>query len=199
MIRMLHDFIGREAFKTGMKAYLTKYSYKNAETPDLWKALGEASGKPIDSIMSTWTSQMGFPLITVARESSNVIKLTQEKFNADGSTDPAYHWKVPIKILTSAGIIHDVLLEDKSMSVTLEEGLDWYKVNTGVVGYYRVKYEDPEDLLRLKPAIEDLTLSEVDRLGIMDDLFALVQSGKTDTVSALKLMEAFKVLSYKDS
>ena len=67
VIRMLHDFIGRDAFKAGMKDYLSKYAYKNTLTPDLWNALGEASGKPIDSIMSTWTSQMGFPLITVTR------------------------------------------------------------------------------------------------------------------------------------
>ena len=45
---MLHEFIGRDAFKAGMKAYLTEHSYKNTLTADLWKALGEASGKPID-------------------------------------------------------------------------------------------------------------------------------------------------------
>jgi len=201
VIRMLHDFIGREAFKSGMKAYLTKFSYKNAETPDLWRSLGEASGKPIDAIMSTWTSQMGFPLITASKlEDGKTIKLSQEKFNADGSTDAptkSFQWKVPVKILTSSGKVHEVLLEDKSTTVTLDD-VDlnatgsWYKVNAGFVGYYRVKYENPEDLLQLRPAIEEKTLSEVDRLGLMDDLFALVQAGKTDTVSALKLMEAFK-------
>jgi len=196
VIRMLHDFIGRDAFKAGMKSYLTKFSYKNAETSDLWASLGEASGKPIDSIMSTWTSQMGFPLITVSSEKQDggktVLNLSQEKFNADGSSTPGAIWKVPIKILTSSGKVQEVLLEEQTTTVTLEGQEDWYKVNAGFVGYFRVKYADPEDLLTLRPAIENKTLSEVDRLGLMDDLFALVQAGKTDTVSALKLMEAYK-------
>jgi len=195
VIRMLHDFIGRDAFKAGMKDYLSKYAYKNTLTPDLWNALGEASGKPIDSIMSTWTSQMGFPLITVTRE-GNQLTLSQEKFNADGSSEPAgsYHWKVPINILTAKGKVHKVLLEEKSMTVTLDDlsAEDWYKVNAGFTGYFRVKYGNPEDLLLLRPAIESQTLDETDRLGIMDDLFALVTAGKMDTVSALKVIEAFK-------
>jgi len=193
VIRMLHDFIGRDAFKAGMKDYLTKHSYKNTQTSDLWKALGDASGKPIDSIMSTWTSQMGFPLVTVSRE-GNAVTLTQEKFNADGSSEPGYHWKVPVNILTAKGKVHKVLLEDKSMTVTLDDldSGEWYKVNADFTGYYRVKYANPEDLLLLRPAISSQALGETDRLSIMDDLFALVGAGKVDTVSALKVIEAFK-------
>ena len=56
----------------------------------------------------------------------------------------------------------------------------------------RVKYSNPDDLLLLRPAIEAQILDETDRLGIMDDLFALVGAGKVDTVSALKVIEAFK-------
>ena len=43
---MLHDFIGREAFKNGMKHYLTTHSYQNTQTEDLWASLETASGKP---------------------------------------------------------------------------------------------------------------------------------------------------------
>ena len=83
---------------------------------------------------------MGFPLVTASREGeSNSITLIQEKFNADGSSEPGYHWKVPINILTQKGKVHKVLLEDKSMTVTLDD-LDkgeWYKVNADFTGYYR--------------------------------------------------------------
>ena len=37
-----------------MKEYLTKFSYKNTETPDLWACLEEASKKPVGKIMTTW-------------------------------------------------------------------------------------------------------------------------------------------------
>ena len=52
-------------FKAGMHSYLTKYAYKNTETPQLWTELEAASGKPLAAVMSTWTGQMGFPVIQV--------------------------------------------------------------------------------------------------------------------------------------
>ena len=200
VIRMLHNYIGNEAFRLGMKGYLTKFSYKNALTADLWTSLEEASGKPVAKVMSTWTGQMGFPVIKVKHSpGEKMLTLTQEKFDADGGASEEskkYHWNVPIKVLTSKGNVHEFLLEDKSMTVTLEE-LDestWYKINPGFVGYYRVSYDDadPNNMEMLKASIKNQTLSEVDRLGLLDDLFALVQAGKANTVDALKLMDAFK-------
>ena len=32
---------------------------------DLWASLEAASGKPVLTVMSTWTKQMGFPVIAV--------------------------------------------------------------------------------------------------------------------------------------
>jgi puromycin-sensitive aminopeptidase len=52
-------------FRKGMNAYLTKHKYQNTFTEDLWAALGNASGKPVQEIMSTWTKQMGFPVLKV--------------------------------------------------------------------------------------------------------------------------------------
>lgn len=49
-----------------MHLYLSRHKYKNTFTEDLWAALGEASGKPIQAIMSSWTQQMGFPVIKVS-------------------------------------------------------------------------------------------------------------------------------------
>ena len=65
-------------------------------------------------------------------------------------------------------------------------------LNSGCVGYYRVHYQDEQDLNRLKPAIENKILGEVDRLSLIDDLFALVQAGKAETTDALELIKAFK-------
>ena len=87
VIRMLHNYIGNDAFKKGMKHYLTKHSYKNTQTEDLWASLETASGKPVGKVMTTWTSQMGFPLIHVesrVEAGKKILTLTQEKFNADG-------------------------------------------------------------------------------------------------------------------
>ncbi len=38
---------------------------------DLWAALEAASGKPVLDVMSTWTKQMGFPVISVEGKQVN--------------------------------------------------------------------------------------------------------------------------------
>ena len=58
VIRMLHDYIGDEAFRQGLHNYLTEYSYKNTITENLWSHLAKASKKPVNEVMSSWTLQM---------------------------------------------------------------------------------------------------------------------------------------------
>ena len=50
VIRMLFHYIGIDAFRKGMKQYLEKYTYSNAETGDLWACLEAASGKPVNKV-----------------------------------------------------------------------------------------------------------------------------------------------------
>lgn len=101
---------------------------------------------------------------------------------------------IPITISTSESNGKEVVstvLESKSMDVTLPVGPEsWIKINPGTVGYYRTQYP-PELLKRFLPAIRDKTLPPLDRLGLLDDLFALVEAGETSTVVVLKMMEAF--------
>jgi puromycin-sensitive aminopeptidase len=76
-----------------MNLYLTRHQYSNTFTEDLWSALEEASKKPIHAVMSSWTKQMGFPVVKVTSEqqgSDRKVVLSQEKFCADGSCGCKY-------------------------------------------------------------------------------------------------------------
>ena len=43
---------------------------------DLWNALGVASGKPVADVMTTWTKQMGYPVLTVdAKQVDSMLTL----------------------------------------------------------------------------------------------------------------------------
>ncbi len=71
VIRFLHSYIGDEAFRTGLANYLAEYAYKNTITENLWSHLSQASKRPhLSDILSTWTKQMGYPLLTVDFEIS---------------------------------------------------------------------------------------------------------------------------------
>lgn len=77
-----------QAFRKGLNEYLNKFAYRNAFTEDLWDSLGKASGKPVREVMSTWTSQMGFPVLEFTEKQNGndrEISVTQSKFCADGS------------------------------------------------------------------------------------------------------------------
>ena len=43
MIRVLKSFIGSEEFSAGLRSYLEKYGYINAQTNELWESMSEVS------------------------------------------------------------------------------------------------------------------------------------------------------------
>ncbi|CAH1155325.1 unnamed protein product [Phaedon cochleariae] len=200
VIRMLHHYIGDADFRKGMNLYLTRHQYKNTFTEDLWAALEDASEKPVGDIMSTWTKQMGFPVVKVTEHPTKdgvKLCLSQVKFTADGtkpSTD--YRWMIPISISTSKEPTKEVVstvLQTQSTEITVP-GVDssaWIKINPGTIGFYRTQYP-PQMLERFIPAIQNQTLPPLDRLGLLDDLFAMVKAGHTSTVEVLKLLKAYE-------
>lgn len=82
---MLENTIGPEAFKQGVHNYLQDFKLRNAKTDDLWGHLNRTS--PIinvRSFMSTWTEQMGYPLLTVSFDKENgTLTFRQKRFLLD--------------------------------------------------------------------------------------------------------------------
>ncbi|XP_030380282.1 puromycin-sensitive aminopeptidase [Scaptodrosophila lebanonensis] len=201
VIRMLHDYIGEDDFRKGMNIYLTRHQYKNTCTEDLWTALQEASSKPVAEVMSTWIKLKGFPVVSVESEQSGsskrILRLTQRKFTADGSKpDGDYLWVIPITVSTSRNpneIAKTFLLDQPSMEVVLDDVQpnDWIKINPGTVGYYRTRYSK-EMLEKLLPAVYKMELPPLDRLGLIDDMFAMVQAGQASTAEVLKLVDSYR-------
>lgn len=202
VIRMLHRFVGEEAFRKGMAIYLKRYAYKNASTEDLWKALSESSNKNVEEIMSTWTKQKGYPVINVSvktEQNKKIIHLSQEKYCADGKlpdSEANMLWMVPISVSTAQSPNKEVvslLMSTKTTEVVIENvrPSDWVKLNVGCYGFYRVN--NPPELLELfQDAIRNKTLPVNDRLGVVDDLFAMVEAGRVSTVDFLKLLSCFE-------
>jgi puromycin-sensitive aminopeptidase len=213
VIRMLHNYMGKDAFCRGMNMYLKEHSYKNTLTEDLWRSLSDASQKPVAEVMSTWTSQMGFPVITVEKtkmEDGKIImvkpqnkilnanrqisicytfqSLRQAKFTANGTkpNGEEFHWQIPINTVTSEGKTDSFLMKDKTMDITIECG-SWTKLNHNFISYYRVQYE-PAYLDAFLPDILSHKISELNQLSLLDDLMAAVQSGRTSADVALKFI-----------
>ncbi|RWS11504.1 Puromycin-sensitive aminopeptidase-like protein [Dinothrombium tinctorium] len=201
LLRMIHNYIGNEHFKEGLQLYLKKYSYSNTVSKDLWKAFEEVSQQPIENIMTKWTKQKGFPLITVSsrQEGSNrIVILSQKKFTANGKLDEEdkkAFWLIPVTIriqIPSGNDDKRILLSDETTEVILTDVSinQLVIVNPERFGFYRVNYEC-RLLNQLKIAIREKSLKPSDRLCIQNDVFALVKAGKVSTVKLLEMLEAF--------
>jgi len=200
VIRMLYDWIGDAAFKAGMSSYLTKYSYKNAETPQLWAELEAASGLPVTKVMQTWTEQMGFPCISMTslqEGNDRILTLKQVKFVGDGKVAAAgSKWQVPVSIATAGSeTVTKVMLDRDEVETVVRLSnvpqTAWVKLNPGVVGFFRVQYPESE-LQLLQEAVKSKSLPSVDRLNVLDDLFSLIAAGKAKTSEGLRLLSAYK-------
>ncbi|KAF8035976.1 hypothetical protein BT93_C1868 [Corymbia citriodora subsp. variegata] len=190
VIQMLQSYLGAECFQRSLASYIKRHAFSNAKTEDLWAALEEGSGEPVNEIMNSWTKQKGYPVVSV-KIKDNKLEFEQSQFLLSDSHGDG-QWIVPIIYCCgSYDEYRNVLLETKSTSIDLEERGAWIKVNVDQTGFYRVKYD--EDLqAELRYAIDNKMLTATDRFGILDDSFALCMARQQSLTSLLTLMAAYR-------
>ena len=190
VLRMLEQYLGAEAFRDGIRLYLRRHAYANAETTDLWDALEESTKEPVRALMDTWIFQAGYPLISVEKGPRG-LRLNQQMFRylQDGS-DQERKWHVPIFLRagTKTGVIEKtILLADGEQSVELGDPVEWAVVNAGGHGFYRVRYG--ADLFdSLKHGLQ-VRLSAVERFSLVNDTWASTLAGLTSLIDYLSLID----------
>jgi puromycin-sensitive aminopeptidase len=194
IINMLHHYIGDDAFRQGLQNYLKKFSHRNATTHDLWQALGEASGKPVDKVMSAWTIRPGYPYLSYEDG-----RLQQQRFfssptqAAKAKLTPSDVWPVPWDARVAGDQeVEPVLLEQDAGD--LPEAVvqsEWFKPNPGQTGFYRSLYTEPM-IKALAEPLAKKTLPAVDRYGVVSDVVATTEAGLTDSTVALEMIAALR-------
>lgn len=200
VLRMLEQYIGAEKFKSGVNEYLAKHKYANTETHDLWDALGEASGEPVQEIMNSWIFQEGHPLVSVSLgEDGKSLKLSQERFFylAGEKGDEIYQVPLLLKAKTAKGMVEKRhLLHGQSDTVSFDDNLEWVLVNAGGHGFYRVSY-DAQLLDAIKSQLPDsqsgksTAIGTLERFNLVSDAFALTQAGKLKLADFIAFVKLF--------
>jgi tricorn protease interacting factor F2/3 len=172
VLRMLESFVTEKNFRAGLRVYLKKFSYKNAQGNDLWDEIGKAAKMPVRSMVNSWLKQTGFPLVDVQKQDSKLI-LSQKRFVLEQKGRQKGLWEIPATIIDNGNATSKILRQkQQSIPVKSEQIL----VNPGRNGFYRVRYS--QDLMyELKEMISQKSLSHIDRWAIQNDLFALCISG----------------------
>ncbi|XP_014211540.1 glutamyl aminopeptidase [Copidosoma floridanum] len=199
ILRMLERTLGSDTFFTGTTMYLKKFSYGNAETKDFFNMLQKnvKDQVNIQGFMNTWTIQMGFPVVNVAKDGSKYT-LTQKRFlsyaNAkcnESESKFGYKWTIPITYVTSKNSTPTLIWFDKdasNLTVELNEPVDWIKFNADQVGYYRVNYcaSGWETLLNVL-LWSHKRFSIQDRTHLLEDGFSLANAEQLDYLIVLNM------------
>ena len=190
VLRMMEQYLGEQTFREGVGNYLLAHSYGNTDTSDLWESLDQASGDPVGEIMDTWILQEGYPLLEVGDKGRD-IQITQRRHLKIPQTDHT-RWRIPAQIRgeTDRGAFRfKSLLADRRSTVALEGGPAWITANGGGHGFYRVGYSTPlrEALLAHLEQLDDL-----ERFCLIDDAWALVESGEMSAAAYLGMATAYR-------
>ncbi len=190
VIHMLYHYLGHKAFQAGLRYYLKQNAYKNTVTSDLWSALEEASEKPVQQFMQSWTSLPGYPIVS-ANVSETNVELHQERFvlNPKGRKRLTQHTNWPIALLPNHKSLPEVL---STQETGIHSHAQQLKLNMGQSGLYRVAY-NAAHIHELGQMVRRGRLTTLDRLGILADSFEAAKAGYCETTQALHLLEAYKL------
>jgi aminopeptidase N len=187
ILRMIESWLGVEKFRAGMRLYFSRHANGSTTTADLWQALEDSSGEKVRAMAAGWTEQPGFPLVHVRSVGEGEIELRQERFTIHQEKPAALTWRIPVVIAQpDGGEPRTVLLGSEPMRVHAALPA---LVNAGRAGYFRVEYTG-DAWTRLRKRITNLP--EADRLGTLQDQWALVQSGRAPLDRWLELASALR-------
>ncbi|GBE82604.1 Aminopeptidase 1 [Sparassis crispa] len=199
VLRMLSDYVGEERFLKGVSIYLKNHLYANSVTRDLWEGIQTATGRDIPRMMDNWVKKIGFPVLTVT-EIADGIRVRQNRFLETGPAPPKDDetiWVIPLSLLTVSEqgdvvVQKNIVLDEREKFIPIDTRKP-FKLNAGTVGVYRVHYT-PERLVKIgnQAVMLPSPFSVEDRIGIVNDAFALAKAGFADVSSALSLVQVLR-------
>jgi aminopeptidase N len=189
VITMLNAYVGRDAFREGVRRYMHQHAFGNTVDSDLWSVMQDMAGKPILDIERDMTRQEGVPLIHVGHKGGTTI-LSEGRFAADPTTvamAAAQTWQLPItvKSLTTSELQTKILSTPTSFVLPSP-----VLVNAGQTTYARVLYSNDGVGALVKRMA---SLSSADQLGLLNDTLALGLAGYTRASNVLAMVKALPV------
>jgi aminopeptidase N len=189
VLTMLEQWIGADTFQRGLAAYMKGQRLSNATAADLWHYIGRASGQNVTRVAASWTDQQGFPLLQVSSTCEGGrqrLALAQSRFSSTGQGNSTQSWQIPVR--WARGPQTGTMLMDAPQR-TLELGACSDVpaiVNAGGGGFYRVAYEPAAQRALTQRFAQ---LAPADRVTLLSDTFALMQSGRLPLQAYFDILE----------
>jgi aminopeptidase N len=184
LLRMIQHYIGDDDFKKGLQSYFKKYAYQNTVGDNLWDELAAASGKQIKTIMNTWITQSGYPVVTLTRENGE-LQLTQEQFFIGPHEPSTKLWPIPLDADDSGA---PKLMDSKSISYPSSRPI---RLNLDDSAHFITNYDDvSRQALITKIANGELDVSG--RIQLLNEATLLVRGDLMSSDQLLPLIAAYE-------
>ena len=196
IVRMVETTLGG-AFRRGVRRYIRAHREGNTVAADLWRALGEASGRDVLEMAGAWIELSGHPVVEVRRSRDGArVQISQRPFRMGrrwGAIDPKATWPVPwagraLGVRRGARTVEAALTSSRAR-VDVPRALRGRPVygNAGQGGFFRALHA-PEELAEI--AARAGALSAPERMGLVDDAWALSRAGELPLHGFLDLIPA---------
>ena len=204
VVRMIERYLGPASFRKGVRAYIREHAGGNAVARDLWRALSSASGEDVETVARAWIEQDGFPVVSVQHERTrgrSYLRLRQDRFSEQplpkkrkktrGSSSTP-RWPIPIVVRVGAGkkrsrIVRHLVTRASERIPIGRQVPHFIYGNAEESGFFRPLHT-PSDLEALLAHRNALTT--VERMGLIDNQWALVRAGLASAESILDVTAA---------
>jgi aminopeptidase N len=103
VLHMLRSILGDEAFQRGMRLYLRRYAYANAETDEFRLAIEDATGQNLEWFFDQWVYGEGFPQLSVDKTweaGTRTLVLTVTQLQSPDSLRSLFRFPLQVHIVT---------------------------------------------------------------------------------------------------
>jgi cytosol alanyl aminopeptidase len=195
VLGMLEAWISGDRFRSGVRAYVKAHEHGTASASDLFQALSAAADKDVWKVAATFLDQPGLPLVraelTCDKKGPARVKLTQERYQLRRGAGASGAWQIPVCVAYEGDAGADpacALLDGPTREITLPAAARcprFIHPNAHEDGYFRFTLPPPQ-MAALTAASRSLDASA--RVGLLDDAWALVQSGDMGADALLDLL-----------
>jgi aminopeptidase N len=196
LLRMIEAFVGQSAFHDGVKSFLVSYALRTAQSQDFWSSIDSKSSREVAVWAARWFTQPGLPLVKITSQCVNdrrIVSLEQMRLTLrqEATAGEPEQWTIPVGILNvvPAERTRYALLQKVTENFETGTCQAAIKANPGALGYFRVWYE-PALVGQLEKHTD--LLDESDRVNLVSDVFATVQTQRTPVSVFMDLVDRWR-------
>ncbi|MBS0471819.1 MAG: M1 family metallopeptidase [Proteobacteria bacterium] len=174
VLAMFENYVGPEAWRKGIHAYLSKFAHRNATADDFVGTIAVTTGHPdLVGSFHDFIDRPGVPYMSITGGCSDgALTFVQSPYAPFGFRQPQRSWHVPVCIAGTSG--RACAIADDVLSLPLGKACAIPPMPDGT-GYFRFAYDEDDWKSQIARAGK---LDNVGQIVLLANVFAGLRSGK---------------------